>query len=238
MLVKELKLPFNPPYREVDGDTELDLENFRRASVAIVVRSSPRGEELLLIKRTERPEDRWSGHIALPGGRHEEGESDYDTAVREAEEEVGLDLANNAKCLGALPSRMIRVSGGTKPVLILCPYLFYMNESIDGESNSCSLAPQESEVAAVFWYPIPKLQDPAYEGVETVPLRAEALPTYSKETVARGLVEFYAINLEPEEGTVVSSCALPPLPWKMWGITLRVVSELLILVETSSAPAN
>lgn len=231
MLVKDLKLPHDPPFQEVDEDSELDLGNFRRASVAIVVRDSPRGEELLLIKRTDRVEDRWSGHIALPGGRHEQNETDYDTAVRETSEEVGLDLAKYATCLGALPPRVIRIAGGTKAVLILCPFVFYIKELPSGEPSAPPLAPQESEVAAVFWYPIPKLQDPAYEGVETVPLRAEALPTYSKETIERGLVDFYAINLQPTEESVVSSCALPPLPWKLWGLTLGVVSEVLNLVE-------
>ena len=44
----------------------------RRAAVAIVLRNAGEGViELLLIKRSEREDDPWSGHIALPGGRHE-----------------------------------------------------------------------------------------------------------------------------------------------------------------------
>src|SRR5215208_5556775 len=44
----------------------------RRAAVAIVLRNAGDGViELLLIKRSEREDDPWSGHIALPGGRHD-----------------------------------------------------------------------------------------------------------------------------------------------------------------------
>jgi 8-oxo-dGTP pyrophosphatase MutT (NUDIX family) len=47
----------------------------------------------LLIKRAERKGDPWSGQIAFPGGKFHEGDnSPRDTAVREAREEVGIDL--------------------------------------------------------------------------------------------------------------------------------------------------
>lgn len=36
--------------------------------------------------------DRWSGHVALPGGKLEAGETDLQAAVRECEEEVGISL--------------------------------------------------------------------------------------------------------------------------------------------------
>lgn len=48
--------------------------------------------EVLLIQRTARAGDAWSGHLAFPGGRVEAGEDDEAAAAREAAEEVGLDL--------------------------------------------------------------------------------------------------------------------------------------------------
>ncbi|MEZ4238521.1 MAG: NUDIX domain-containing protein, partial [Myxococcota bacterium] len=43
------------------------------AAVAMVFVRPPRGgDELLLIRRSEHPNDPWSGHVALPGGRVEE----------------------------------------------------------------------------------------------------------------------------------------------------------------------
>ncbi len=60
---------------------------------------------LLFIKRAVHKSDRHSGQIAFPGGRSERGDSSLlDTALREAEEEIGL-LPGDAAILGRLPSR-------------------------------------------------------------------------------------------------------------------------------------
>ncbi|KAI5207700.1 hypothetical protein E4T38_03326 [Aureobasidium subglaciale] len=49
--------------------------------------------EVLFIKRAARKGDRWTSHVALPGGRRDpEDESDQKTAVREAVEEVGMAM--------------------------------------------------------------------------------------------------------------------------------------------------
>jgi hypothetical protein len=63
--------------------------------------------ECLFIKRVTRTGDRWSGDVALPGGKSEpEDESPKYTAMRETWEEVGLDLAdNNFLCVGPLDDR-------------------------------------------------------------------------------------------------------------------------------------
>ena len=47
----------------------------REAAVALLLR--PRDAlEVLLIKRSVRESDPWSGHMALPGGRRDPGDSD------------------------------------------------------------------------------------------------------------------------------------------------------------------
>jgi 8-oxo-dGTP pyrophosphatase MutT (NUDIX family) len=53
---------------------------------------------------TERRSDlsRHAGEISFPGGRHDEGESLLQTALREAEEEIGLS-PGNVQIAGALP---------------------------------------------------------------------------------------------------------------------------------------
>ena len=59
--------------------------------MAIVLAPDP--DALLLIRRAERTGDPWSGHMALPGGRREPGDSDLlATAIRETSEEVGFAL--------------------------------------------------------------------------------------------------------------------------------------------------
>ncbi len=75
-----------------------------RAAVAAVFRptADARTSELLFIQRATKDSDPWSGQMAFPGGREEEIDpSPRHTAMRETEEEVGLDLSG-ARFLGSL----------------------------------------------------------------------------------------------------------------------------------------
>src|SRR5829696_8692147 len=67
--------------------------SLRRAAVALVLRRNLSEAEMLVIKRSVSERDHWSGHLALPGGRVEEGDASLlAAAVRETLEEVGVDL--------------------------------------------------------------------------------------------------------------------------------------------------
>ncbi len=58
-------------------------------------------ESVLLVQRELREGDRWSGHVGLPGGRHEpDDESLLQTALRETWEEVGFHAAAHGRVLG------------------------------------------------------------------------------------------------------------------------------------------
>lgn len=73
--------------------------------------------EVLFIKRAARPGDRWTSHVALPGGKRDpEDADDQATAVRETVEEVGLDLtAGDVISVGNLPERVISTTWGKVP---------------------------------------------------------------------------------------------------------------------------
>ena len=65
--------------------------------------------EILFIKRAARTGDRWTGHVALPGGKRDPADlDDRETSIRETMEEIGLDL-NASHCLfvGNLPERIV-----------------------------------------------------------------------------------------------------------------------------------
>src|SRR6059036_755615 len=96
----------------------------RRAAVALVLRDGPSGIELLFIRRADHPEDPWSGQMAFPGGRSEPGDPDpRATAVRETEEEIGVDLARDAEYLGPLDE--VRAAARLRPVdLAISPFVF------------------------------------------------------------------------------------------------------------------
>ena len=80
--------------------------------------------EILFIKRSTRIGDRWTGHIALPGGNRELGDvSDRETSMREAREETGIELGGS-DCLtvGNLPERVVTSTWGKKPYVSLSFY--------------------------------------------------------------------------------------------------------------------
>ena len=52
--------------------------------------------QILYIKRGDNDGDRFSGHVAFPGGKQEKEESLLSAAVRETQEEVGLDLLDKS----------------------------------------------------------------------------------------------------------------------------------------------
>jgi 8-oxo-dGTP diphosphatase len=65
------------------------------AAVAIVQAGSPPGS-ILLIRRSEREDDSWSGHWSLPGGRRDPDDPDIlHTALRELAEECGIELSRD-----------------------------------------------------------------------------------------------------------------------------------------------
>lgn len=70
--------------------------------------------EVLFIKRAARTGDRWTSHVALPGGKREPtDESDWAAGTRETLEEVGLDLdAEYCLPVGNLPERIVTTSWG------------------------------------------------------------------------------------------------------------------------------
>lgn len=69
---------------------------FTRAAVAMAFHDG----HMLMIKRSEREGDPWSGHMAFPGGKEEDQDAGpVETATREAHEELRLELVG-ASLLG------------------------------------------------------------------------------------------------------------------------------------------
>jgi 8-oxo-dGTP pyrophosphatase MutT (NUDIX family) len=124
----------------------------RRAAVAIVLRQTDEHRiELLLIKRSERDDDPWSGHVALPGGRFDPDDATLqDTAIRETREETGIDLAADGLVLGTLDEMRPRTP--TLPPIIVTPYVAIVRPDVSLETSD--------EVATAFWVTLDSLADP------------------------------------------------------------------------------
>jgi 8-oxo-dGTP pyrophosphatase MutT (NUDIX family) len=96
---------------------------------------------------TERREDmrRHAGEISFPGGRPEPGEDLLTAALREAEEEIGLDRAD-VDVLGALPPVSTFVTG-----YMIRPFVGVIPSGL-------AFRPNPAEVAAVLLLHVDELQ--------------------------------------------------------------------------------
>jgi 8-oxo-dGTP pyrophosphatase MutT (NUDIX family) len=156
--------------------------------------------EVLFIKRASRKGDRWTSHIALPGGRRDpEDADDKAAAIRETWEEVGIDLKSYALECGNLPQRLVTTHWGKKPLLVLCPYVFVLTHH-----QIPPMKLQPTEVAATHWVPIRSLMSPLQRTVafEDVSSRLANQETGVKKwmlSVILGKMMFAAINLVPTE---------------------------------------
>jgi len=114
----------------------------RHAAVAVVVTSEAE-PALLFVKREERIDDPWSGHMAFPGGFQSPGETPAETAQRETEEETGLPLARLGERIGALADVFPR--SVYLPRVVVTPVVF----RVEGRPAVQPLA----EVERALWIP-------------------------------------------------------------------------------------
>lgn len=120
--------------------------------------------EILFIKRTARTGDRWSGHVALPGGKRDPTDtSDQFTAERETWEEVGLKLEENAYYVGPLDQRLVKTSWGRVTLMTLCPFIYVLKPHAtlqSTQSPATFLKLQPTEIDRAFWIPVNELYEP------------------------------------------------------------------------------
>lgn len=130
-----------------------------QAAVAIV-HACGAAESVLLIRRTERPDDAWSGHWSFPGGRRDAPDSDLlHTALRELEEECGIRLCRD-QMERALPHALAGRRAGQ--FVLVAPFLF----RVPAESATV-LNPHEAVEGR--WVPLALLRDPARHALLAVP---------------------------------------------------------------------
>jgi 8-oxo-dGTP pyrophosphatase MutT (NUDIX family) len=116
----------------------------RPAAVLVLLYPDAEGEaRVILTERVDRG-GHHSGEVSFPGGSAEPGDVDLvATALREAQEEVGLDArAEDVRVLGSLEVRWIPVSNfAVTPVVAVAP-------------RRPSMIAQASEVAAILEPPV------------------------------------------------------------------------------------
>ena len=132
----------------------------KRAATAALLSADPNvtggeGTHVLLMKRTERPGDPWSGDMSFPGGRMDpEDKIIYTTVLREYEEEVGFDLTAGAEYLGRLPDTQARPMRWNRRPFVVATFVFW-------QTAIPNFKPDPTEVADLVWLPLDFIADRA-----------------------------------------------------------------------------
>ncbi len=125
------------------GWTRLERTATRRAAALVLLFPDELGRAHIVL--TERPEHlRHAGQVSFPGGKEDPGDDfPVGTALREALEEVGLDLEQaGVRVIGRLDVVDVRVSG------------FMLTPVVAVAARPPSLVPSADEVAAILLPPV------------------------------------------------------------------------------------
>lgn len=185
----------------VEDETTPDDLSLRRAAVALVLREGAEGVELLVIKRSEAEHDHWSGHMALPGGRVE---PEDESLLATAARETFEEVGLDLGAGGEAIARLgtIRPSSPFAPRVSVTPFVFVAPPEYHAAGESQELQ-LSGEVAAAFWFPVDELK----RGGRSAVFR----------------MVFAGVEREWP--------AYPSQHGLIWGITERILTEFLSLIE-------
>lgn len=128
------------------------------ASVLALFYPGEREWNIALIQRVSTKRDRHSGQISFPGGRQEQSDTSLaHTALREAEEEIGV-TASDVELLGRLSSLYIPVSD------------FMVHPFVGKLDYQPEFQLQPSEVAGLVELPISSFLNPNIIGKTDIPI--------------------------------------------------------------------
>lgn len=126
---------------------QIDNEQLRPAGVALVVAEADSGGACLLLTRRSTKLRRHAGQFALPGGRLDAGETFQEAALRELNEELGLDYPADA-VIGPLDDYE------TQSGFCIRPFVIWGGPLAD-------MKPDPVEVSIVYQIPLGELNSPA-----------------------------------------------------------------------------
>ena len=162
LLGLEAQARMAPPYRPDQIAVMLNPPACKQAGVLILLYPL---DGQLCFPLTKRPEsvEYHKGQISLPGGSQENGESLYQTALREAQEEVGV-AADSVELVGQLSQLYVPPSN-----FCIRPFVGYVAQRPNFEIEAV-------EVAELIEAPLGALFDPATARVEDWEIRGGVWP--------------------------------------------------------------
>lgn len=140
-------MPGSAALAERVGRHEPRLRGEHWAATALVLTDTDAGPAVLMIRRVTRVGDRWSGDMALPGGKRDPGDVDVvHTAARETWEETRVRVGDPVGRLDDLEGRPL----GQRIATVVF--------TVDGRPEP---VPEPAEVAEAVWLPLAALADDA-----------------------------------------------------------------------------
>ncbi|KAJ3269708.1 hypothetical protein HDV01_001096 [Terramyces sp. JEL0728] len=198
----------------------------KRASVALILRET-QGLEIFYIRRANNARDRWSSHIAFPGGKRERNETDLEACKREVLEEVGWDLDGaEFQHIGRLDDREVKAPASSRRVMVLCCFVFLQKEA-------AVIKTDPNEISVVYWVPIREILECKKWEAISFPITQHLFQ--GKSSLLNALVgsySFYGIPIDElrrakhvivGEPRAEANHRLFPL----WGLTLWMTSDFL-----------
>ncbi|TYZ64652.1 hypothetical protein PybrP1_003110 [[Pythium] brassicae (nom. inval.)] len=209
-----------------------------KASVAAVFRWREREQrtlQLLFVRRGINERDTWSGQVAFPGGKRQKvadgaWESPRETAQRETLEEIGLDLTTpHFRWIGDLPA----IETHLRTVFVTTQV--YLLET-PAEELEPQFRLQETEISDAFWVDVQELFNPARYQPLHWPIEGMVRPLATRPWLKNavhacfGDFVFASIYLpRPNVPAPDDDVSAPrhPFDFILWGLTLRMVSDLM-----------
>ncbi len=183
----------------------LQARGLKRAAVCLILTDGGAGDAALVLTLRAKHLSTHSGQFALPGGRVDAGESIVEAALREAREEIGLELAREA-ILGWLDDYPTRSGYLITPIVVWAP-------------NDAAMSANPAEVAAIYRVPLADLGRPGSPEFVAIPesdqpvIRYPLLGTLIHAPTAAVLYQFMEVAVHGR-ATRVAHLEQPVWAWR------------------------
>lgn len=183
----------------------LRARGLKRAAVCVILIDDGEGGAALLLTLRTKHLSAHSGQFALPGGRVDAGESAVDAALREAREEIGLELAPEA-ILGRLDDYPTRSGYVITPIVVWA-------------ASDAAMRANPAEVAQIYRVRLAELGRPGSPEFVAIPesdqpvIRYPLLGTLIHAPTAAVLYQFMEVALHGR-GTRVAHLEQPVWAWR------------------------
>jgi len=183
----------------------LPPRGLKRAAVCVILTDDGAGDAALVLTLRAKHLSAHAGQFALPGGRVDAGESAVDAALREAREEIGLELAPEA-ILGWLDDYPTRSGYLITPIVVWAP-------------NDAVMRANPTEVAEIYRVHLAELSRPGSPEFVAIPesdqpvIRYPLLGTLIHAPTAAVLYQFMEVAVHGR-GTRVAHLEQPVWAWR------------------------